>query len=108
MKEEGLRCVLLPLSRKDFGRELDLYATWYNERRSRSALGGATPDERYFGRRPANRAPRWEPREQWPRALPCAAPQTLIKGQSGVRLELAVTFGGGRMQLPVVTLRHAA
>jgi hypothetical protein len=108
MKEEGLRRALLPLSHKDFRWELDLYLVWYNGHRPHSALGGATPDERYFGRRPANRTPRWEPREKWPRASPCARPQTLIKGKPGVRLELAVTFDDGRKHLPVVALRRVA
>ena len=39
---------------------------------------------------------------------PCAKPQVLVKGQPGVRLELAVTFQGGRRHLPVVTLRRVA
>jgi len=108
MKGEGLRHVLLPLGRRDFRRELDLYATWYNDRRPHTALDGATPNERYWGEPPANRAPRWEPREKWPRASPCAAPQTLIKGKPGVRLELGVTFEAGRRHLPVVALRRVA
>jgi len=33
-----------------------------------------------------------------------AKPQTLIMGQPGVRIELAVTFEAGRKHLPVVTL----
>ncbi|MCX5671032.1 MAG: hypothetical protein NTU94_06905 [Planctomycetota bacterium] len=37
-----------------------------------------------------------------------ARPQTLIKGQPGVRIELAVTFEAGRRHLPVVTLRRVA
>jgi len=108
MKKEGLRRALLPLCRRDFGRELDLYATWYNGRRPHSALGGATPDERYFGRQPANRAPRYEPRSRWPRGSPCAAPHTLIKGKPGARLQLVVAFDGGRKHLPVVALRQVA
>ena len=108
MKEEGLRRVLLPLGRRDFRRELDLYLAWYNGHRPHSALGGATPDERYFSRRPANHTPRYEPRSQWQRGSPCAGPQTLIKGQPGVHLQLAVTFEAGRKHLPVVTLRRAA
>jgi hypothetical protein len=32
----------------------------------------------------------------------------LVKGKAGVRLELAVTFQGGRKHLPVVALRRAA
>ena len=108
MKEEGLRRMLLPLSRRNFRRELDLYTTWYNGRRPHTALDGATPDERYIRKRPANRAPRYEPRSHWPRGSPCAKPQTLIKGKPGVRLELAVTFQNGRRHLPIVALRRVA
>jgi hypothetical protein len=32
----------------------------------------------------------------------------LIKGKPGVRLELSVTFHGGRKHLPIVTLRRVA
>jgi hypothetical protein len=32
----------------------------------------------------------------------------LIKGKPGVRLELAVTFHGGRRHLPIVALRSVA
>lgn len=55
----------------------------------------------------------------WSRGSPClprrspwakagAKPQVLVKGKSGVRVELAVTFQGGRQHLPVVTLRRGA
>jgi len=108
MKEEYLRRILLPLREGQLRRELDLYLTWYNKHRPHTALGGATPNERFFGKQPANRAPRWEPRSRWPRASPCASPQTLIKGTPGARLELAVTFEAGRKHLPVVTLRRVA
>ena len=108
MKEEYLRRILLPLWEGQLRRELDLYATWYNQHRPHTALGGAMPNERYVGRRLANRAPRWEPRAKWPRGSPCARPQTLIKGRPGARLELAVTFEAGRKQLPTVTLRRVA
>jgi hypothetical protein len=70
-------------------------------------FGGRTPDEVYHGRRPANRSPRFEPRPGWPRGSPCARPQTLIKGQPGVRLELQVTCHNGRQHLPVVTISAA-
>jgi len=35
-------------------------------------------------------------------------PQTLIKGQPGTRIELAVMFKAGRKHLPVITLRRVA
>ena len=84
------------------------YVNWYNTERPHTFLNGATPDERYFGRRPANRSPRFEPRARWPRGSPCAKPQTLVKGQPGARLELVVTFEAGQKHLPVVELRRVA
>jgi hypothetical protein len=71
-----------------FQRELDWFVTWYNQDRPHMTLLGKTPDEVYFHRRPASRAPRFEPRVAWPRRSACAAPQTLIKGQPGVRLQI--------------------
>jgi hypothetical protein len=71
-------------------------------------LQGMTPDEVYFHRRPASRAPRFEPRLAWPRRSACAAPRTLVKGQPGVRIQINVRFVGGRRHLPQVTLSRAA
>ena len=71
-------------------------------------LNGKTPNEVYFRRRPANRRPRTEPRRRWPRASPCARPQTLVAGQPGDRFRLQVDFNAGRKHLPVVLLRRAA
>jgi len=107
-KEEGMRRLLIPLRQRTFLKELSLYIAWYNEHRPHTALRGATLNERYFGRRAANRAPRFEPRASWPRGSPCAKPQVLIMGQPGSRIELAVTFEAGRRHLPVVTLRRVA
>jgi len=71
-------------------------------------LQGATPDEIYFNHRPACQAPRFEPRPGWPRGSPCAAPQTLVKGQPGVILEMTVDFVVRRSHLPRVNLCRAA
>jgi transposase InsO family protein len=108
LKEEGLRKTLLSLSQRAFTQEVKDYVDWYNEHRPHTFLGGRTPNEAYFNRRPANRVPRFEPRARWPRGSPCARPQALIKGRPGVRLELVVTFEGGHRHLPVVTLRRVA
>jgi hypothetical protein len=35
-------------------------------------------------------------------------PQTLVRTQPGARLDLAVTFEGGRRHLPTITLRRVA
>jgi len=108
MKKEGLRRLLIPLCQITFLQQLWFYIAWYNEHRPHTALRGATPNERYFGRRAANRAPRFEPRASWPRGAPCAKPQKLIKGQPGTRIELAVMFEAGRKHLPVIALRRVA
>jgi hypothetical protein len=64
----------------------------------------------YFNRRPAGRrgSPRFKPGPHWPRGSPCAKPQTLVKGQPGVNLELKVQFAARRRHLPSVTLDRAA
>jgi putative transposase len=99
---------VVPLGHRLFQRELDWFVSWYNEERPHMTLQGATPNEIYFHRRPATRAPRFEPRVAWPRRSACAAPRTLIKGQPGVRIQITVKFGGGRRHLPQVTLSRAA
>jgi len=108
LKQEGLRKLLLSLCQRTFCQQVQSYAAWYNTHRPHTFLNGATPDERYFGRRPANRAPRFEPPARWPRGSPCATPQTLVKGWPGARLELVLTFEGGQKHLPVVALRRVA
>jgi putative transposase len=99
---------VLPLVQRALRQELSLFFAWFNQDRPHITLGGATPDEVYSGRRPACRAPRFEPRPNWPRGSPCATPQTLVKGQQGVILAMKVEFIGGRRHLPRVTLRRAA
>jgi transposase InsO family protein len=108
LKEEGLRGILLSLGQRVFQQETERFTDWYNEHRPHTFLGGRTPNEVYFHRRPANRAPRFEPRSRWPRASPCAQPQTLIRGKPGVRIELAVTFESGQKHLPIIALRRVA
>jgi hypothetical protein len=102
------RLFLMPMRKEAFRHELSGYAVWYNQHRPHEWLGGHTPNEVFFLRPPANRAPRWELRSRWPRGSPCAKPQTLIKGQPGLRLELEVTYQTGRKHLPVVTLKRVA
>jgi hypothetical protein len=70
IKDEATRRFRVPLKPKVFRAELDCFARWYNGERpgsSRTALRGCTPDEVYFGRAPANEAPRFEPRAKYPR-----------------------------------------
>jgi putative transposase len=99
---------VVPILQRSFRRELSLFGDWYNQDRPHMSLDGATPDEVYFNRWPACRAPRFEPRARWPRGSPCAKPQTLVKGQPGVVLDLEVEFVARRHHLPRVTLRRAA
>ena len=102
------RLILVPYRLGRFEQELAIYFTWHNGHRPHSSLRGATPDEIYHRRRPAIRAPRFEPRRRWPRRSPCASPRTLIRGQPGVRLDLSVQFLAERRHLPIVTLKRAA
>src|SRR5207249_2881358 len=102
------RLILIPYRLTRFEQELTLYFSWHNGHRPHSWLRGATPDEVHHRRRQAIRTPRFEPRPRWPRRSPCAAPQTLIRGQPGVELELAVRFLAERKHLPIVTLKRVA
>lgn len=108
MKDEVTRRILVPLHRVVFRRELASFFAWYNEHRPHTTLHGKTPNEVYFGLRPANRRPRIEPRKRWPRSAPCSRPRTLIAGQPGDRFTLEVDFQDGKRNLPIVSLKHAA
>jgi len=108
VKDECTRKIVIPQHRADFRREVDSFFTWYNQCRPHTTLRGRTPNEVYFSLRPANRRPRIEPRPRWPRSSPCAGPRTLVAGQPGDRLTLAVDFHKGRRHLPVVSLKRAA
>jgi hypothetical protein len=102
------RLPVVSLRAKIFRQELSWFRHWYNQHRPHTTLGGRTPDEIYFHQRPANRSPRFEPRALWPRPARCALPQVLVKGQPGVRLELAVSYQHARRHLPLAALRRAA
>jgi putative transposase len=109
MKTECTRRLpLIPLLQPGMEAELSIWRTWYNGERPHEVLRGRTPDEIYYHRRPACRAPRFEARTRWPRRSPCAGPRTLIRGQPGVRLELEVSRREGREHLPLVALKRAA
>ena len=108
MKNEATRRILVPQRRDAFRSELIAFVDWFNEHRPHVALGGQAPNEVYFGRQPANRRPRIEPRKQRPRRSPCAKPQTLVAGQPGDRFVAGLSFHTGRRHLPVVTLQRAA
>jgi transposase InsO family protein len=102
------RLTIVPYRLTAIQKELALFVSWYNAHRPHSRFVAATPDEIYYRRRPAGRAPRFEPRSRWPRRSPCASPQALIRGQPGVRFALEVRYLAGRRHLPVVTVKRAA
>jgi putative transposase len=108
LKGELLLGLIVPGLRAGFQRELERFVTWYNGHRPHSSLGGQTPNEVYYRRKPSNRKPRLEPRAKLPRGSPCAEPQARVKGKCGARFTLHVRFHAGRKQLPGVTLRRAA
>ncbi len=94
--------------RKRFRLELMSFVDWYNEHHPHMTLGGGTPNEVYFGHRPANQCPRLEPRKDWPCRSLCAKPGTLVAGQPGDRFSLDVGYHDGRLHLPIVSLKRAA
>jgi len=108
IKEECTRRILVPLRLEAMRTELSLYAGWYNEHRPHEWLEGKTPKEVYEDLFPRNTNPRYEPRPKWPPESRCAAPQTMIKGKRGVRLNLVIGYLEGRKHLPVIELRKAA
>jgi transposase InsO family protein len=108
MKDECTRRVLVPVRQSAMRKELSLYAAWYNKHRPHEWLEGQTPREAYEGRWPRNKNPRFEPRPNRPLARCCAAPQTMIRGKRGVRLNLVIGYLEGRKHLSVIELRKAA
>lgn len=108
LKDEGTRRGMVSINQHEFRLQLCAFVDWYNEYRPHSSLGGRTPHEVYHGLRPANRRPRLEPRERWPRGSPCARPQTLVAGQPGDGFRLVVQFHQGQRHLPIVSLQRVA
>ena len=108
MKSECTRRIRVPFGLDAMRREVTFYATWYNEHRPHTSLGGRTPLELYQGLSPANEAPRFEPRFLWPWKSRCARPEARVRGRRGVRLTLVLSRFENRPHLPVVELRLAA
>jgi hypothetical protein len=69
---------------------------------------GETPRPTPHGEFPANRRPRLEPRDCWPRGSPCSKPWALVRGSPGAMLSIEVRFHEGRKHLAIVTVRRAA
>jgi transposase InsO family protein len=95
---------LVPYRPESFQHELGAIAQWYNHHRPHTWLRGRAPEEVYCDRYPANRKPRLEPRERWPRGSPCAGPWALVRGKPGAKVALEVRFHHGRKHLPIGTL----
>ena len=108
LKDECTRRIPVPLQRNAFRRQLLSFVQWYGEHRPHMTLEGRTPNEVYFGRPPANRQPRIEPRPRWPRRSRCAKPQTLVAGKPGDRCKLKLEYHDKQQHLPVVKLLRAA
>jgi transposase InsO family protein len=108
LKRECLRVILVPLREQAILSELSLFADWYNNHRTHSALFGQTPAEVYDGVEPASQLPRFEPRARWPRGAPCSSPQASVAGEPGAIVRLEVTYQVNRRHLPIVSLKRAA
>ncbi|MCU0224948.1 MAG: transposase [Acidobacteria bacterium] len=83
LKDEGVRRWLALIQWRIVGRELVLFAEWYDAQRPHAGLAGATLDEIYLGQMPAHRRPRFELRAQWPRNARCVRPQAPVRGRPG-------------------------
>ena len=96
MKQECTRRLLVSFSHATLRKELQAYATWYNNSRPHTHLVGRTPREA-FEKRPAPQR-RFETRPRMPSdgAVRCNG------------LALVVDHLDGRAHLPVVELRRAA
>jgi len=107
MKSECTRRIIVPFRLDAMRHEVGCYATWYNELRPHSGLGGCTPLEVFGGLPPSNGEPRFEPRSRWPRKARCAAPNVPMKRRAGGKLRLVLSRLENRAHLPVVELRRA-
>ena len=106
--KEILRLITIPEDQSEFEGEVGCAIAWYNERRPHETLGGKTPNEVHFLRPPANEQPRIEPRQHWPRKLPCAKPHVDIQGNPGDAIILEIDCHEGRRHLPVIRARRVA
>ena len=108
MKSECTRKIIVPFRLNAMRHEIACYATWFDEHRPHTALGGRTPLEVYRDLHPATEVPRFEPRSGWPWKSRCAGPVVRIKGKRGTRVGLVVSRFENRPHLSVVELRRAA
>jgi putative transposase len=106
--KEILRLTIIAEDQSQFEQEVTLIIEWYNEHRPHYTLEGKTPNEVYFSRPAANEQPRHEPRQRWPRGLPCAKPQVDVDGDPGDPIVLEIDAFQGRRHLPLIRARRAA
>jgi len=106
LKEEGLVHEIVPLQHRAFCASLARLEDWYNEVRPHASMGGATPDEIFHRRRPANRRRRFEPRARYPARGACAAPWVRARAKIGARLEVVATPFRGARHLAQVEIRR--
>ncbi len=104
----GLLQILVPRHKKIFSQEVQSYIDWSNSHRPHTTLGVRTPDEAYRRIAPANKRPRREPRGRWPCDATCSGPKAKLRGDPGVRLEMAVTHLNGQQHLPIIKLKRVA
>jgi transposase InsO family protein len=104
LKSEYFRKILVPYGLEAMQAAAARFMSWYCESRPHQALGGATPDEMYFGKRPAHSELRLEPRARYPASGPCARPRVPARRARGVKLG----YQDAIAELPVVELRTAA
>lgn len=109
LKDEWTRRIDIPLESVQFQAMLNLYQYWFNEHRPHEYLGNRTPSEVYQeADTPAIEAPRYEPRERYPIASPCASPQVPVRGSPGAKLQFCVSFLDEGNLLPILEIREVA
>jgi transposase InsO family protein len=108
LKDEWLRKIRVPLTAREMRRAIRQYVDWYHRHRPHQGLGGRTPHEVMSGVRPANEAPRLEPRPKWPRRARCARPYARPKNRQAGDVALSVRFADDSLKLPIVRIDAAA
>jgi len=106
MKSECTQRIIVPVSTKDFEKELSLWRHGYNSCRPHRTLKGRTPNEIYFNFRAANTLSRIEPRPKVRHSSPCAKPRVMMAGKAGRHVDLRLLFLEGRSHLPVLTIQR--
>jgi transposase InsO family protein len=100
LKQEYFRRIVVPYAMAAMHEHAVKFVMWYGEHRPHQGLGGATPNEVYFGRKPACTGSRFEPRARYPAGR--------CQRRRGVRLKLLVSHLNDTGELPIVELQRAA